>query len=149
LLHAEVKELGLEDTVVFEPPVPMDRLPLWYQKSTIQVNMTPTGSGDKVVWEAMSCGKISLAANEGFRETFGKYADRLLFGHGNAQGLADRLRWALSLSGAERQQIGLYLREQVVAMHSQDHLATKLIDLFVQCIEKKLTRLRVGGVTTR
>jgi glycosyltransferase involved in cell wall biosynthesis len=150
-LHEQVKKLGLQDIVYFEPPTPAANLPSWYRRCTIHVNLTPTGFGDKVAWEAMACGTPCLVANEGFRETFGKYADQLLFRHRDVQGLADGLRWALSLSGTESQRIGFYLRQQVVKMHSLDRLAGKLVDLFTQCIEKKPPRhaLRVGRETTR
>lgn len=150
-LYQQVKQLGLDDTVFFEPAVTMESLPLWYRRCAVSVNMTPTGSGDKVVWEVMSCGKPSLAANEGFRETFGRYADVLCFRHGDAEHLADRLRWALSASGNERQRMGVYLREQVVRMHSLDRLATTLVDLLARCVTIKSPRhaLRAGRETTR
>jgi glycosyltransferase involved in cell wall biosynthesis len=81
-LHQQVKQLGLEKTVCFEPAVSMDRLPQWYRRCAVNVNMTPTGSGDKVVWEAMACGRPCLVANEGFRETLGNYADSLVYAYG-------------------------------------------------------------------
>ncbi|MFZ8854400.1 MAG: glycosyltransferase, partial [Armatimonadota bacterium] len=78
-LHQLVEELNLQDIVSFHPPVPQSALPNWYRRCTVLVNMTPTGSGDKVVWEAMACGRPCLAANEGFRETMGRWSDLLLF----------------------------------------------------------------------
>jgi glycosyltransferase involved in cell wall biosynthesis len=115
------------------------------------VNMTATGSGDKVVWEVMSCGKISLAANEGFRETFGTYADLLLFRYQDANHLANRLLWALSADAKERQRMGVYLREQVVKMHSLDRLATTLVDLLARCVAKESPHhaLGIGRESTR
>ena len=130
-LYERVKELGLEDVVYFDPPVPMASLPLWYRRCTVHVNMTPTGSGDKVVWEAMSCGRLCLVANEGFRETLGEYTDRLLFPYGDAKWLTERLAWALSLPDDERVRIGANLRERVVANHCVERLAQKLVDIFV------------------
>lgn len=140
-LHEQVKESGLNDKVHFESAVPMEKLPVWYQRCAVYVNLTPTGFGDKVAWEAMSCGKICLAANDGFRETFGRYADQLLFHHGDAESLAARLRWALSLTTPERQQAGQYLREQVMEQHSLDGLAAKLVDLFARLLEQKSAHL--------
>src|SRR5919109_4257 len=127
-LHGQVKELGLEDTVYFEPPVPMKKLPSWYRRCTVHVNMTPTGSGDKVVWESMACGSPCIVANEGFKRTLGEYANRFLFAYGNPEELAQRLRWILSLSYGERACIGAYLRQQVVANHCLERLAQSLID---------------------
>ncbi|MGH7794180.1 MAG: glycosyltransferase family 4 protein [Candidatus Binatia bacterium] len=136
-LHEQMSELGLENIVHFEPAVSMEKLPLWYRRCAVYVNLTPTGSGDKVAWEAMSCGKLCVAANDGFRETLGKYAALLLFPHGDAESLAARLHWALSLSEGERQRVELYLREQVVNGHSLNGLATKLVDLFARLVEKQ------------
>jgi glycosyltransferase involved in cell wall biosynthesis len=134
-LHRLVEELNLQDIVSFHPPVPQSALPNWYRRCTVLVNMTPTGSGDKVVWEAMACGRPCLAANEGFRETMGEYADALLFPHGDAEALAERLLWLLRLPLDERECIGTYLRAQVVALHSLDQLAEKLKTLF-RCVKE-------------
>ena len=86
-LHEQINRLGLENIVRFEPAVAMDKLPFWYRRCAVYVNLTPTGSGDKVAWEAMSCGSLCLAANEGFRETLGTYAERLLFRYGTRRAL--------------------------------------------------------------
>ena len=149
LLHEQVRELGLEDTVHFEPAVSMEKLPFWYRRCAVYVNLTPTGFGDKVAWEAMSCGKLCVAANEGFRDTFGRYADLLLFRHGEAESLAARLRWALGLTRTERQRTGQYLREQVMTLHSLDGLTTKLVDLFARLVEKKSDTLGLTRETMR
>src|SRR5439155_7421269 len=127
-LYQQVKQLGLEETFNFEPAVTMEKLASWYRRCAVVVNMTPTGSGDKVVWEAMACGKLCLVANEGFRETLGEYTDRLLFPYGDAKWLAERLAWALSLPDDERVRIGANLRERVVANHCVERLAQKLVD---------------------
>jgi glycosyltransferase involved in cell wall biosynthesis len=129
-LHEETKQLGLENTVQFEPAVPLESLPSWYRRSTVHVNMTRTGSADKVAWEAMACGRPCLVANEGFQETLGKYADRLLFSYGNAEDLANKIGELLSMPEADRYQIGLYLRRQVEEKHSLGRLAGKLIAVF-------------------
>lgn len=147
LLHEKIKELGLDDIVRLEPGVSMEKLPFWYRRCAVHVNLTPTGSGDKVAWEAMSCGKLSVAANEGFRMTFGRYANLLLFRHRDAESLAARLRWALSLNDTERQRTGYHLREQVIKLHSLDGLAAKLVDLFAGLVEKKSGNLRLTGET--
>lgn len=146
-LHKQISELGLENVVHFEPAVAMEKLPFWYRRCAVYVNLTPTGSGDKVAWEAMSCGKLCIAANEGFRETMGKYAALLLFLHGDADSLAARLHWALSLSASERHHVELYLREQVVNRHSLDGLATRLVDLFARLAEEKSGTLGLSRET--
>jgi glycosyltransferase involved in cell wall biosynthesis len=129
-LHAQVKELELEETVSFQSSVPMTGLPSWYRRCTVYVNLTPIGSGDKVAWEAMACGKPCLVANKGFNETLGEYAELLLFRYGDAEDLARRLEGLLSLSDDKRACMGTYLRQQVLRMHSQQRLADRLVQVF-------------------
>jgi len=129
-LHQLVEELNLRDIVSFHPPVPQSALPHWYRRCTVLVNLTPTGSGDKVVWEAMACGRPSLAANEGFRETMGEYAEELLFPYRDAEALSKRLLWLLQLPLDETERMGTYLRARVIALHSLNQLIEKLEALF-------------------
>ncbi len=132
-LRETVKDLALDDTVRIAPAVPMAELPDWYRRCTVHVNMTPTGSGDKVAWEAMACGRPCIVANEGFRETLGDYAGHLLFRYGDAKDLTRGLRWILSLEERERATIGAHLRERVVRLHSLDGLADRLTRVFAEC----------------
>ena len=130
LLHEQVQALELQDIVSFELPMPMGMLASWYRRCTVHVNLTPTGSGDKVAWEAMACGRPCLVANEGFRETLGEYANRLVFRYGDSEDLARALEWILSLSCDDQVRIGAYLREQVLKLHSLGGLAARLIKIF-------------------
>jgi hypothetical protein len=59
------------------------------------------------------------------------YADRLLFGHGEAEDLAARLHWVLGLSSPERIELGLYVRQRVLALHSLPGLADRLVELLL------------------
>jgi glycosyltransferase involved in cell wall biosynthesis len=136
-LHQQVKELGLKNIVCFEPAVSMNRLPEWYRRSDVNVNMTPTGSGDKVVWEAMACGRLCVVANKGFVQTLGTYANQCLFRYGDPQQLAERLRWTLALSYNERARIGDFFREQVVADHCLERLAQNLLKTFTAAMTPK------------
>lgn len=129
-LRTQVQSLHLQDVVRFEAPVVHSELPSWYQRCTVHVNLTPTGFGDKVAWEAMSCGCPCVAANVGFADTFGAYKDLLLFRHGDAKDLATKLECQLRLSPEGRKQLGLYLRQRVIQRHSLAQLSDKLVALF-------------------
>jgi glycosyltransferase involved in cell wall biosynthesis len=129
-LRGQVRRLGLDDIIRFEPAVPMVNLPSWYQRCTVHVNLTPTGFGDKVAWEAMACGRPCIVANEGFRETLGNHGDLLFFRHGDPTNLSEKLFAVHELSAMEREQIGLYLRNRVIQMHSLKQLASRLVALF-------------------
>lgn len=132
-LQALAGELGIADVVSFPGPAePGPALRRWYGRCWAHVNMTMTGSGDKVVLEAMACGRISIVANEGFRQTLGEHADALTYRYEDAESLAERLRWVLGLSPAERDALGARMRERVVAMHDVNGLAGRLVRLFGQ-----------------
>lgn len=133
-LQRELRRLKLEDVVSIEPPVPITTLPLWYGRCAVYANLTPTGSGDKVTLEAMACARPCLVANEGFRDTLGEYAENLLFRYGDAEDLACQLEQLLAAPAQERQQIGSYLSEQVIKMHSLEGLAGKLCTVFEQLV---------------
>jgi glycosyltransferase involved in cell wall biosynthesis len=120
-------DLAIRNLIEFHQPVPMARLPEWYRGCTVHVNLTPSGSGDKVALEAMACGRPSVAANEGFRDTFGKFAELLLFRHGDPNDLANRLEALLTAPHVQIARIGLELRDRVVEKHSLDRLAEKLL----------------------
>jgi len=121
-------ELGLEDSVTFASPVPRGELPEHYRRCAVHVNLTPAGFGDKVAWEAMSCGRPCLVANDDFRETLDRYEKELLFRGGDPTDLAGKLRSLLNRTSAQRNEIGLYLREQVERLHSLPRLATRVLD---------------------
>jgi glycosyltransferase involved in cell wall biosynthesis len=125
-----IDRAGLRDVVEMHPGVAMERLPGWYQRSSIHVNLTPAGFGDKVALEGMSSGRPVIVANDDFRPTLGGHSEQLLFRAGDAEGLAHRLEWLLSLSSAERIAIGADLRHEVLARHSLDSLAARLLTVF-------------------
>jgi O-antigen/teichoic acid export membrane protein/glycosyltransferase involved in cell wall biosynthesis len=126
-------ELGVDDCVEFRPGVPMHALVEAYRGAAAYVNLTTVGSGDKVAWEAMSCGVPTLLANPDFAETLGTCAESLLFTHGSAESLADRLVWLMALPAAERRAIGAYLRGQVVALHGLPELSARILTVLDEC----------------
>jgi glycosyltransferase involved in cell wall biosynthesis len=129
-LRQRVGELGLQDAIVFAGAIPLRDMVGWYRRSFAHVNLCGTGALDKAPLEAMASGRPTLVANEGFRETLGRYAPVLLFKEEDADDLAARLRGILSLSFEERRIMGEYLRDRVVAMHSLGQLPVKIVALF-------------------
>jgi glycosyltransferase involved in cell wall biosynthesis len=90
-LRALVRQENLEDGVTFSGSVPYRDMPSQYQWADVAVGATPHGGIDKFILEAMAAGCIALTSNDVMREYLEPYADRLMFAHGNAQALADRL----------------------------------------------------------
>lgn len=133
----EVEHLGLNRVVQFAGAVSQEQIVDWYRRCFAHVNLCPTGAIDKAALEAMACGRLSMASNEGFQETMGEYASSLLFCHGDAEDLAGKIEALLGLSAAGRKQVGLYLRERVLQMHSLEGLADKLVALFHEVTKGK------------
>jgi glycosyltransferase involved in cell wall biosynthesis len=129
-LMERTKELGLEDTVSWLPPVTLAELPAWYRRSTVHANMTPIGSAEKVVLEAMACCKPSLIANEGYRGTAGEYFERLYCRPGDPEDLATKLGYWLTLPRTEQAAAGVYLRAQVIRDHNLEAVADRLLSVF-------------------
>lgn len=128
-LQALTEQLGIKDIVDFKAGVPIAELPEWYQRCTLHINLTPTGFGDKVAWEAMSCGKPCLVANEGFKETLGKYENKLLFKYEDVEDLYKKIIGILTISKDEQENLGYYLRQQVISLHSLENLASNIFRL--------------------
>jgi glycosyltransferase involved in cell wall biosynthesis len=142
-LEKMVRELSIEDIVLFHEAVPPSELPGWFRRSTIHVNLTGTGFGDKVALESLASARPTLTANEDFRETLGRYADQMLFRRGDPDDLSRRLRQLLALSQAERDVMGDYLRARTQSLHGLRGLAGRLVDLLAGCVESKSSSPRL------
>ncbi len=128
-LRRAVDEEKLGNRVTFTGPLPYTILPEIYRKAWVHVNLTPTGFGDKVAWEAMACGRPSLVANEGYRETLGPYAPMLMFRHGDAVDLAYKLEQLLRRSPQEIVRMGKELSMRTLEQHGLPQLARRVIEV--------------------
>lgn len=124
-LKALAKSFALDD-VEFHPAVPWESMPDWYRQCWFHVDLTPLGFGDKVALEAMSCGRPSLVANPGYRDTLGTCSDRLLVASGEVDEWCEKMAALISLESEELLAMGAYLRDRVVALHDLQRLAGRL-----------------------
>lgn len=132
-LRTLVASLEIGDAVTFAEPVPPAQLPVHFRRCAVHVNLTPAGFGDKVAWEAMSCGRPCLVANADFAETLGDLRGEMLFRLGDSDDLAAKLAALLAKSAAERAALGLYLRGQVERLHSLPRLADRILAELESC----------------
>jgi glycosyltransferase involved in cell wall biosynthesis len=128
-VRQRVSELALDDIVEFVGVVPNQQVVHWYRRSFVHVNLCPMGALDKAPLEVMACGKPSLIANEGFRETLGQWSKYLLFRHGDAADLTEKLTGLLSLSEEARRSMGAELRQSLIERHSLRQLMNSLVTL--------------------
>ena len=111
--------------VIFYGSVPNTRLQELLPQFDISLNACPTGGIDKAVLESMAAGLPVVAANEAFKPYFGDHAEQLLFEHGNAQDLANKIE-SLPKSDTSLQ---AYMREQVRRMGDVSVVIDKLVAL--------------------
>src|SRR3989344_2925863 len=97
-----------------------------YNSHAIYVNLTPSGSFDKTIGEAMACGCVVIAANNAVQDVLPK---ELFVAELSAGPVASALRYALDLPDAERANISARLRSYIEREHSLSLLGTKLEDL--------------------
>ncbi len=139
-----VTELGITDRVALEAPVPPTQLPAQYRRCAVHVNLTGPGFGDKVAWEAMSCARPCLVANDDFRETLGRYESELLF-H-TVEELAAKLGALLAMTPQEREAIGQYQRSQVERLHSLPRLAERILEVLAECRRDRTATRGAAGL---
>jgi glycosyltransferase involved in cell wall biosynthesis len=128
-VRERISSRGLSACVRLVGRVSSELVPTWLRRATAHVNLCPTGALDKAALEAMACATPSVVANEGFAETLGCWADRLLFRHGDATDLANRLDTLFGLSESDRQSMATSLRQRAIERHSLDRLLDRLVVL--------------------
>ncbi len=135
-LRAKATHLGIGNIIRFEQGRPRYQLPDVYRSCSVHVNLTPTGFGDKVAVEAMACGRPSVLANEGFRETLGDHASDLLFTLGDVAALAERLHRLLAMTVAERANLGVELSKRAIRFHGLEGVTDRLMRVFTDVLSR-------------
>lgn len=129
-VKGKIQSLGLEDHVHLHGDVPYVEIGDYYRRATVLVSSSKTGSVDKVVLEAMACGRPVVTCNESFPPIFaelGDVASEMEFEQGDAALLTNRLRGWLDRSQAERDEVGKRLRGLVERDHEVDTLMARLV----------------------
>ena len=126
-LQQMVRAMNLETKVKFLGPVPNKDIVPYYQKTSLFINLSDTGSLDKAVLEAMACGVLVLTSNEAFEKILP--AD-LLVEKNNPRILAQKILDLSNWSKEKRNDISAKLRQIVVREHNLDNLTVKIIDQF-------------------
>ncbi|HPV70763.1 MAG TPA: glycosyltransferase [Candidatus Magasanikbacteria bacterium] len=122
-LKNQVKNYNLDDFVKFIGGVKNNETVDLYNQFQIFVNLTPTGSLDKTIFEAMSCQTLILTSN---KSLLGKIDNQLIFEEGNVNDLAAKLQLLLNLSEQRKKQLGEELRNYVIKEHSLNLLIKKI-----------------------
>ena len=94
--------------------------------------MSKTGSLDKVMLEAMSCGIPVVSCNDAAREVFSKKFPQLLFDVGNHKALANKIKNIILMSDGSREVLCKELRKIVIEKNN----LSDMIDNLIQYISK-------------
>lgn len=116
-----VHNRGLDSKIRFLGSIPNYKMPEYYQNSDVFINLSHTGSVDKVVLEAMACGIPVLTCNEAFQEILDKI---YIFDKKDYKDLAEKI---VNLKDARKNPS---LREIVLKNHNLDNLIDKIITEF-------------------
>ncbi len=128
-VREQIEVGGLTDRVHLHGDVPYREIPALYRRASVLTSTSLTGSVDKVVLEAMACGRPAVTCNESFRPIFtelGPKAGWLSFEPGNAQALAERVERLLRMQRLDLDELGLQLRAIVERDHEVDALMARL-----------------------
>lgn len=121
-------ELGITEKIKWSGRVPHPQTAAVFQEADVVVNMTPTGSFDKTMLEAMACGDLVLASNQalaGFMRP--ELRELLIFKQDDYRNLAQKLSHISNLFVEEKEKLRNELREIVIKNHSQKQWAENLI----------------------
>jgi len=98
------------------------KTPEIYNQNEIFVNLTPEGSLDKTILEAMACEVPVVVANKSFEKDL---PGRLIFE--NSRDLAEKISALLNAPFDERKTLGRQLRAYSIENHGLDKLTEKII----------------------
>lgn len=128
-----IKRIAVRDVsadTIFHGRVSNTETPAIYNQYEIFVNLTPTGSFDKTILEAMACEMLVVVSNRAYEKILSQDLQKLLiFRENDAADLAQKLKNVLALSPEEKRHIGTRLRECVVRGHSMEHLIVALAQI--------------------
>jgi glycosyltransferase involved in cell wall biosynthesis len=113
-------------SLTLRPAVTNDAARELYQRHAVYVNLTPSGSFDKTILEAMACGAVVVCANTALRDVLPKE----LVVEPTVEGTARGLEAALAMSATQRAALAEKCRAHVEREHSLALLAQKLAGIF-------------------
>lgn len=128
VLRRRVQRLKLAQRVQFLPAAPFARIDGVYRDADVFVNSSDTGSVDKTVLEAMSCGLPVVTSNAAFSDIFTPvHAAQCRVAKDDPGALAQRLQTLIAMPADARHALGLALRDTVCREHSLEGLCQRLM----------------------
>ena len=134
-IEARIAELGIGPNVRLAGPMPQAHTAGLYRTAALHVNVSETGSMDKTVMEALSCGCPVLTSNEAFFDVLARWPDMLIPAP-TAETLAERM--AMWLDGRAAAEAGA-LRSIVAGHHDLDGYIDRIVAELGQLVAEART----------
>ncbi len=128
VLKRRVEETGLGDHIRFLGPRRFSEIPAMLREHDVFINMSQTGSLDKAVLEAMSCGLSVITTNEAYRDIL---PPQYFLVRSDPGLLAERIRTL-----ASEQRPNMALRTAVISHHSLERTIKSMMDILTGKTDK-------------
>jgi glycosyltransferase involved in cell wall biosynthesis len=123
---SKVTPLIKSGVLAMHPSVRNDETPQIYAAHDVYVNLTPSGSFDKTIGEAMAAGCVVVAANDAVSDVL---PEMLIADSESPSSVSKKIQYALSLSQNERAELVEKSRAFVEREHSLALLSKKLFKI--------------------
>jgi glycosyltransferase involved in cell wall biosynthesis len=120
-----IRERGLGERIVFSGKLDRDMLVKWYRRAVILLNLSDTGSLDKVLLEAMACGCIPVSSNESFQLSFDKRFPELVVSNDPVK-ISEAILRIRALRDVGKISLQKALRSEVEESHSLKQLIDRI-----------------------
>ncbi|MBI2063491.1 MAG: glycosyltransferase family 4 protein [Candidatus Yanofskybacteria bacterium] len=128
LLKKMTLDLQIAEKIKWAGRIPHTQTAGFFQEADAVVNLTPTGSFDKAMLEAMASGTLVLSSNHAWLKFFDdELRGLLLFRQDDPHDLAQKLNGVLNLEPVVRSELRRKMRDVIVNYHSQKQWAINLI----------------------
>ena len=127
MIRDKVLEYNLSDKVIFTGAVSKSEALKLYREHEFYVNLTPSGSMDKTIFEALACETMVIVENQSLEDSI----PNEFFFDGSVSDLANKIEYALSLPDEEKEKLGKLLKHKVMKKHSLENLMNKLMATIV------------------
>lgn len=123
----------IKEHVTITGTVPYHTVPQLFKSADIFVNLTPSGSLDKTIFEAMAAGCIVVSANDYVTSLLPENVRNNLFvpvsENQDISKITEALDFALNLSDSERESLQKTMRDTVVQDHSLERLTRDIAEV--------------------
>jgi glycosyltransferase involved in cell wall biosynthesis len=126
-LKRKIVTLRLSNVVALAESVGRGAVPSVIAEADVLVCATESGSADKAVFEAMACGRPTLASSRAFEQLLTGTPTPLTFAPGDVRQLAQRITTLAGLREPALASLGSGMRDRVVRDHSIAHWADRVL----------------------